>query len=48
MQVSNDFDKTGVFLQVGGRSVLNGIMNGEVVEEWEKKGESIQAFEIRL
>jgi len=46
-EVSNDFEKTGVFLQLVGAAYVNGIMNGEAVEEWKKKGETIQTLEIR-
>jgi hypothetical protein len=30
-----------------GAGHVNGIMNGEAAEEWKKKGETIQTFEIR-
>lgn len=35
------------FYRLVGAAYMNGIMNGEAVEEWKKKGETIQTFEIR-
>ena len=35
------------FHRLVGAAYVNGIVNGGAVEEWKKKGETIQTFEIR-
>jgi predicted butyrate kinase (DUF1464 family) len=47
MQVSNDLEKAGIFLKVGGAAYVNGIMNGEGVKKWKKEGGTIHVFKIR-
>jgi hypothetical protein len=39
--------RQGYFYKLVDAAYMNGIMNGEAVEEWKKKGETIQTFEIR-